>query len=152
MQKKYGEEIADLQRLIKKYPNSIYAPKAQYEIGRAYVLQNKYSKAIEEYNTVLTNYPQTPIARKAILETGMLYENMGQTDKAIAAYKNVVEKYPGSEQTNVALESIQNLYVDKNDVASYVNYSKSLGTTTVSNVSASKEDSLSYIAAERVYA
>lgn len=152
LQKKYGEEIADLQRLIKKYPNSVYAPKAQYEIGRAYVLQNKYSKAIEEYNTVLTNYPQTPIARKAILETGMLYENMGQTDKAIAAYKNVVEKYPGSEQTNVALESIQNLYVDKNDVASYVNYSKSLGTTTVSNVSASKEDSLSYIAAERVYA
>ncbi len=152
LQKRYNEEIAEMQRLIKSYPNSVYAPKAQYEIGRAYVLQNNYNKAIAEYNVVLANYPQSPVAKKAILEIGMLYENMGQTDQAIATYKKVVEKYPGSEQTNVALESIQNLYVEKNDVASYMAYTKSLGTSTVANVTISKEDSLSYIAAEKAYA
>lgn len=150
LQKKYREEIADLQSLIKKYPNSVYAPKAQYEIGRAYVLQNKYNDAIGQYNVVLEKYPQNPIARKASLEIGMLYENMGQNDMAIAAYKKVVERYPGSEQTNVALESMQNLYVDKNDVSAYIKYTKSLGLSD--GGSASKEDSLSYIAAEKVYA
>ena len=80
----------------------------------------------------------------------MLYENMGQNDMAIAAYKKVVERYPGSEQTNVALESMQNLYVDKNDVSAYIKYTKSLGMSD--GGSSSKEDSLSYIAAEKVYA
>ncbi len=152
LQKNYRGEIADMQGLIRNYPSSVYAPKAQYEIGRAYVLQNKYNDAINEYNVVLEKYPNNAIARKASLEIGMLYENMGETDRAIAAYKKVIERYPGSEQTNVALESMQNLYVEKNDVASYISYSQSIGLSGTAGSSTSKEDSLSFIAAEKVYA
>ena len=151
LQKDYTGEISDMRKLVSSYPSSVYSPQAQYEIGRAFVVQNKYSQAIVEYNTLLEKYPQNTLAKKAILEIGMLYENMGESLEAISAYKKVVEKYPGSEQANVALESMQNLYVEKNDVASYSEYLKSLGSSALL-LNVSKEDSLSYIAAEKVYA
>lgn len=151
LQKNWSGQITDMKKLITSYPNSVYAPQAQYEIGRAYVMQNQYEQAIAEYNTLLDKYPQNAIARKTILEIGMLYENMGQNDRAVAIYKQVVERYPGSEQTNVALENMQNLYVENNDVDSYVQYTNSLGSNAVT-LNVSKEDSLSYIAAEKAYA
>ena len=152
LQKNYSAKIADMEKVIKTYPNSTYAPSAQYEIGRSYVMQNRYQNAIEEYKTVMTKYPKNPVAQRAAVEIGMLYANMGETQKAIEAYKKVVQLYPGSEQTNVALEGLQSLYVESSDIASYMAYRQSLGGHIAASVSVSQEDSLSFIAAEKIYA
>jgi len=152
LQKNYSAKISDLEKLIKTFPTSTYAPSAQYEIGRAYVMTNKYQNAIEAYKVVLQKYQRNPVAQKAAVEIGMLYANMGDTQNAIDAYKKVVQMFPGSEQTNVALEGMQTLYVEKNDIASYMAYRQSLGSNIAASVSLSQEDSLSFIAAERIYA
>ncbi len=152
LKKKYNTAIKDFKQLITKYPTSVYAPKSQYQIGRSFVLQNQYEQAIEEYKNVLKKYPQTPIAQQVSLEIGMLYENMGDYTNAIEAYKKVVSQYPGSEQTNVALESMQNIYVEQNNVKGYIEYTKTINGNTAVGLSVSKEDSLSYIAAEKAYA
>ena len=152
LQKNYSAKISDMEKLIKTFPNSTYAPSAQYEIGRAYVMQNRYQNAIEAYKVVTGKYQRTPVAQKAAVEIGMLYANMGETQNAIEAYKKVVQMYPGSEQTNVALEGLQMLYVEINDVAAYMAYRQSLGGHIATSVSLSQEDSLSFTAAEKIYA
>ncbi|MDR1543481.1 MAG: tetratricopeptide repeat protein [Prevotellaceae bacterium] len=152
LQKNYSAKISDMEKVIKSYASSTYAPNAQYEIGRAYVLQNRYQKAIETYKIVMSKYPKKPVAQKAAVEIGMLYANMGETQKAIEAYKKVVQLYPGSEQTNVALEALQTLYVENNDVGSYMAYRQGLSGNIAAEVSVSQEDSLSFIAAEKIYA
>ncbi|MDR3326760.1 MAG: tetratricopeptide repeat protein [Prevotellaceae bacterium] len=152
LQKNYQGKIAEMQKLIKNYPSSNFAPNAMYEMGRSYVMQNRYQDAINSYNVILSKYPKNSIARKAALETGILYENMGQNQNAITAYKNVVDTYPGSEQTNVAMQSLQSLYVETNDVASYVSYKQSLGDNIATSLTVSQEDSLTFIAAEKIYA
>ncbi|HNX13033.1 MAG TPA: tetratricopeptide repeat protein, partial [Paludibacteraceae bacterium] len=64
--------------------------------------------------------------------------------------KKVVSDYPGSEEADVALESLETIYVEQNEVDDYLNYTRSLGRNTGDNNSA-REDSISFVAAEKQY-
>ena len=152
LQKQYNAKIEQLNTLITKYPHSDYNDDAMYEIGRTYVLQDKYNDAIIAYKKLQKRHPQSKLTRKASLEIGMQYANMNQNDEAIKAYKYVIENYPSSEETRVALEGLQSLYIDANKVDEYLAYRESIVGTTISTVAKSNEDSISFIAAERVYA
>ena len=152
LQKQYNAKIELLNTLITKYPHSDYNDDAMYEIGRTYVLQDKHTEAINAYKKLQKSHPQSKLTRKASLEIGMQYANMNQNNEAIKAYKYVVENYPSSEETRIALEGLQSLYIDANKVDEYLTYRESIVGTTISTVAKSHEDSISFIAAERVYA
>ena len=152
LQKQYNAKIELLNTLITKYPHSDYNDDAMYEIGRTYVLQDKHTEAINAYKKLQKSHPQSKLTRKASLEIGMQYANMNQNDEAIKAYKYVVENYPSSEETRIALEGLQSLYIDANKVDEYLTYRESIVGTTIYTVAKSHEDSISFIAAERVYA
>src|SRR5574344_454824 len=151
LQKKYADKITELGNLVKANPESDYADDALYEIGRAYVLQEQNDSAITTYEKVLANYPKTAVARKAALEIGMLYSNMTQSNKAMTAYKKVVELYPNSEEAKTAIESLQTLYVENNDIEGYLAYVKEIAGVAVAVLPETQEDSLSFVAAERLF-
>ena len=74
---------------------------------------------------------------------------MGRTADAVAAYKRVITTYPGSEEANVAMRDLKSLYVEENQVDSYVEFaSQTKGMVTVE---VSEHDSLSFTAAEQLY-
>lgn len=148
--KKYNEKVLKLQNLIKLYPRSEYADNAMYEMGRSYLMMNDDAKAISTYQKLLKSYSTGDQARKAALEIGMIYYNDKKYQQAIAAYKNVISTFPGSEESYTALQSLEAVYIEINDVASYLAYTKTLGKS-ISSITASKEDSISYVAAERQY-
>ncbi len=150
LQKNYQGKIAGLQSLLKNYPRSEYRDDACYEMARAYVLLNQQQKAIETYQTLREQFPQSPLSRKAAVETAMLHYNAGEYDAAITAYKRVVADYPGSEETRTALETMEDIYVEKNAVADYFAYTRTLDESIV-KPNPSKEDSLTYRAAENLY-
>ncbi len=146
--KNYNGKVTGMKELQTKYPKSDYQDDSYYEMGRAYVLLEKREKALEAYRTLIEKFPLSPLARKAALEIGMLYYNAGDYDKAIEAYKKVVAAYPNSEETRTALETLEAIYVEKNAVSEYFDYTKSKGLEVAD---ANKEDSLTYLAAERLY-
>lgn len=150
LQKNYTSKISRLENLLSTYPNSEYCDDALYEIGRSYIMLENDAKAIATFERLLSSQPNSALARKAALEIGMIYFNQSNYDKAITAYKKVISNYPGTEESYTALESLESVYIEKNDVASYLAYTKTLGMTISSNT-ASREDSISYIAAERQY-
>lgn len=152
LQKKYEQKIKTLNTLTTKYPNGDYADDAYYEIGRTYVLQEKNTEAINAYRRLQKQHPQSNLTRKASLEIGMLYSIMGQNDNAIQSYKYVVEQYPTSEETRVALESLKNLYIEENKVDEYLAYRETMSGSTISTIEHSEEDSISFLAAEKVFA
>lgn len=150
LQKKYSTKIARLNSLVDTYPHSAYVDDALYEIGRAYILINSEAEAMRAYRQLLTLQPNSAIARKAALEIGMIYLNQNKLTEAIVAYKEVISKFPGSVEAFTALESLENIYIEINDVPAYIDYSKSLNMS-LSGLSANRQDSISYIAAEKQY-
>ena len=92
----YNQAIKQFKRLIKKFPQSPYAPKSQYAIGLAYERQGKIRKAIEEYHKVAESYPYSPVVSDVIeaeyrLGNILLTREGGDTWQKITTYEGNYE-------------------------------------------------------------
>lgn len=148
--KRYGDKVTVLERLVTQYPKSDYSDDALYEIARAEVQRADNRSAIAAYDRLLSTYPNSNLARKAALEKAMLYYNEKRYNEAIEAYKVVVRNYPSTDEAYSALEGMEMCYVETNNVAEYLAYTKTLGKINM-QTNSTKEDSLTYTAAELQY-
>lgn len=53
----YERAINEHRKLIKNYPDSIYAPRSQHAIGACWEALGEYGQAVDEYQKVIDNYP-----------------------------------------------------------------------------------------------
>lgn len=148
LQKDYAGKVAWLNRLATRYPSSPYVVSALYEKGRAYVQTGDSRQAIETFGKLVEEYPESAVSRKAAAEIGLLYYQNDDYEQAIEAYKRVVTRYPGSEEARLAMRDLKSLYVDANRVEEFAALAAQLPNV---RFEASEQDSLTYIAAERVY-
>ena len=120
-----------------------------FELGRTYVRRERFNDGAAVLKRLVDGYPQSPFAVSALSELGLIYQNLGKNDEALKYYKKVVDNYPSSPQVKDAMIGIKNIYVDKNDVDTYFAFAKQSGIET--NVTVVERDSLSFMAANRVY-
>ena len=149
LQKDYRGKIRMMDRVINEFPSSQYVDDALFERGRSYVLLDKYTEGAQSFRVLMDKYPQSSLAPKAGVQLGLLYYNDNQLDKSIEAYKRVISSYPGSEEAKVAVQDLKSVYIDKNDISSYASYVNSLENTM--HIEVSEQDSLTYLAAERLF-
>lgn len=98
---------------------------------------------------MLGKYPESPVSRKAAAEIGLLYYQNDDYDRAIEAYKHVVTQYPGSEEARLAMRDLKSIYVDANRVDEFAALAAQMPGEI--RFEPSEQDSLTYIAAEKVY-
>ena len=149
LQKDYRGKISAMDRLISEYPESQYVDDALFEKGRSYVLLENSSSAAQAFEKLIREFPQSSLARKAGIQLGLLYYNDNQPEKALTAYKQVISNYPGSEEAKIALQDLKSVYIDLNDINAYASYVNSIGGNI--RLEVGEQDSLTYIAAEKVY-
>lgn len=146
---KYDQKIEVLNTLTEQYPQSDYADDAMYEIARAQLQQQQNNEAIVTYRTLIKRYPKSSRATKAALEMGMTYRTIKQYDNAIQTFKTTIEKYPTTEEAYAALEGLEQIYVETNNIGEYIAYTKQLNKINMQT--GSSEDSLVYVTAELQY-
>jgi TolA-binding protein len=149
LQRDYNGKIRMMDRVINEFPASQYADDALFERGRTYVLLEKYMDGVASFKTLLEQFPQSILAPKAGIQLGLLYYNDSQLERSVEAYKRVISEYPGSEEAKVAVQDLKSVYIDMNDIHSYASYVNSLGGSM--HIEVSEQDSLTYLAAERLF-
>ncbi len=149
LQKNYQQKVSLLNNLENRYPTSPYVVNALYEKGRSYVEAENNAQAINVYKQLVSRFPESALSRKAAAEIGLLYYQGDDYNNAISAYRQVIEKYPGSEEARLALRDLKSLYVDADRVDEFTALAAQLPDAV--SFQPGEQDSLSYIAAERVF-
>lgn len=149
LQREYGKKIELLNRLITGFPESQYLDDALYEQGRAFVQLEDNDNAVKRYSLLVQRYPESPLSRQAANEIGLLYYQNDKYNEAIAAYKKVISTYPGSEEARLAQRDLKSIYIDLNRVDDYMAFVSTIPGGA--NFDVNERDSLTYVAAERVY-
>lgn len=142
-------KINSLQRLQEAFPDSEYLDDALYELGRAYERLGQYAEATQNYRRIVDNHAESAYFPRTLLQLGLISFNNGEFNQALTYYKQVAEKFSGTPEAQAALLGIKNSYVEMNNVDGYFAYTRSLGGGV--NVTTSEQDSLTYMAAERLY-
>ncbi|MGL4293266.1 MAG: tetratricopeptide repeat protein [Bacteroidales bacterium] len=150
LQKNYTAKVNAMKQLRKNYPQSEYADDALFEEGKTYVTLQKPAEAIACFNELTAGFPNSSLSRQAGLQLGLLYFNGNQPERSIQAYKQVIDRFPGSEEARVAAEDLKAVYIDLNDIPAYAAYINTLKGKV--QFAAGEQDSLTYLAAERVLA
>ncbi len=149
LQHEQQAKINSLQRLLQGFPESEYLDDSYYELGRAYERLGHSTEAVQNYQKIIQNHRESIFYPRALLQLGLINYNNGNFDQAISYYKQVAGDFAGTPEAQAALLGIKNSYVEMNNVEGYFAYTQSLGGAV--NVTTSEQDSLTYMAAERLY-
>lgn len=144
---KYEKKIESLERMLSQYPKSAYSDDAEYELASTYLAQNEYSLAVASYKNFIMRYPKSQYIRQANNKLAQSYLNMQETELAVSTFKYVFETYPGSQEAKDALASLETVYTELGNTSEFFDYIK----TKNLNISADRQDSISYKAAENKY-
>jgi TolA-binding protein len=147
---KDNEKIAALSQLIGANPNTALKADVLFQMAESHVKLNQTEKALSAYKTLVTDYPKSSYVKKSLLGMGLLYFNSNRNNEAIQCYKQIIGDYPGTSEAENAMIGLKNVYVDMNDVDAYYNFVNGLGVLTSADLI--EQDSLSYLAAEKIYA
>lgn len=142
-------KIESLLSLIQNHPNSNFMDDALFELAETYLAMNQTDEAVKYYARIQQEFPGSSYFVRALVQLGIAAYNKDDSESAMQYYKRVVEEFPGSPEAKNALIGIRNIYVDMGNVNDYFAYASRLGS--LGSVSMAEKDSLSYLAAERIY-
>ncbi len=103
--KKSGTAFADF---LQRYPQSGYAPSAQYWIGNAYYAQRDYKNAIAAQQVLLKKYPGNPKGADALLNIASSYTELKDRAAAKKTLESLVAQYPNAPAAQTAKERLAN--------------------------------------------
>lgn len=101
--------IVAFQSFLSRYPQSAYAPAAQYWIGTSYYAQRDYKSAIREQQVVVRNWASSPRAADALLNIASSQADMGDKKAARATLDALIAKYPDTQAATTARDRVTTL-------------------------------------------
>jgi tol-pal system protein YbgF len=105
----YKSAGAAFNDFVHRYPQSAYAPNAQYALGNSFYVQNDYRDALSAQQVVVKTYPTSPKAPEALLNIASCYVELKDKAGARRALDTLIDKYPDSPAAATAKERLRAL-------------------------------------------
>jgi TolA-binding protein len=101
--------------ILREYPNSQYAKKAQLNIALTYYNAKQDDLALEQFKKVITNYPGTPEATEALTSVKNIYVADGKPDEYFDYIKNIPNATVSTgAQDSITYEAAEQRYLKGN--------------------------------------
>lgn len=100
----YDLAITQLQAVIARYPDGIYAPNAYYWLGEVYAAKPDpdYDRARQALAQVITFFPDHRKVPDAVFKLGKVYHLIGDCDRATDLLNRVIEQQKGRSVAKLA--------------------------------------------------
>ncbi|WP_380936520.1 tetratricopeptide repeat protein [Sphingobacterium bambusae] len=134
-------KINTLRSVVEKFPSSNYADDVAFEIPYVYFTKGDYDAAIEGLQKMIEKYPRSSYLPRALMTIGLVQYNKDDTEAAMATFQKVVEDYAKTDEAAQALLSIENIYLDRGDATSYIQYATG---SNVTELSPAEQDNLAF--------
>lgn len=142
------ERIEALERIIIKGEGP-YVDRASYELGTTLMAAGMFPRAVEVLDTYIATHPKAHNRLDAMGNLALAYRNAGRNEDALATYKTIVKEAKGTIAAHNALSEVRTIYIERNDVDGFFAYAEKMGLN--SDLGNAQRDSLSFLAAQRVY-
>jgi tol-pal system protein YbgF len=98
----YANAVKAFQEFLKKYPDSVQVPNANYWLGKAQFALKDFKGALDTFQGLLKDYPDTPKAADAMFGIAGCQQGLKKPIAAHKTLKQLVAKYPASEAATKA--------------------------------------------------
>lgn len=150
LEKDNYSKIVTLEQIIDEHPTSEYADDAMLQLGDTYLSTNNPLPAANVYFDFVNKYKgKSNLVNQAYLKLGLIAYNEGDPHKALEFYKEVFENNPNPEESQEAMVSIEEIYID--DLAKGEEFIRFVDSLPGYEVNAFERDSLTYKAGENKY-
>ena len=89
-QQKYSEAIREFKKVAEASPESEYAAKSLFEMGRCLYEMKQFEPAIRHFTKLIQNYPKLAELDDALYYIGHSYQDLGETKRAASFYKKIL--------------------------------------------------------------
>jgi tol-pal system protein YbgF len=90
----YDTAEAGFRQFLQAYPDSEYAPDAQYWLGESLFVRAQYREAANEFLAGYKAYPKSGKAPDALLKLGLSLAGLGEREAACSTFSAVLKQYP----------------------------------------------------------
>ncbi len=128
------KKIELLKAVLQNGENSKQYPEILYELGRTLVQTGDNIQAKSYFKELGNRYQESSYYPKALLELGLIALNQNQNDEAIQYYKQILEVSPQSQEAQNAIAGLENIYQEKGDAVSFLDYLDKAGLSKTRNI------------------
>jgi tol-pal system protein YbgF len=105
----YDLAMQEFNDYLKYFPNTTFAPNAQYYLGDIYSRRKNYDNAIQAFDAVLEHYSENSKTAASHYKKGEALLALGRRDAAAREFRDVVSHYPDSDVAPRAKTQLRDL-------------------------------------------
>lgn len=101
--------VREFEDYLKNFPETEYAPNAQFYIAEAYRQRNNLTAAVDAYNKVIDGYKENSKTADAFYMKGVTLTQAGKPTAARKEFNEVIKRYPNSPLAAKAKSQLKSL-------------------------------------------
>jgi len=102
----FRSSINSLSGFVTRFPQSVYAPAAQFWLGSSYYAIKDYPAAVAAQRSLMERYPDSPRIPEALLNIAASQVELNDRKSARATLTRIANDYPNSEAAKLARERL----------------------------------------------
>jgi len=99
---RYADAAESFAAFLERWPDSAYAPNAQYWMAETYYVTRDFQTALDLFDQLLTRYPDSSKQGDALLKIGFSHFELQRWNEARAALEQVRSQFPDTTLARLA--------------------------------------------------